>query len=184
MTEQQQLEAAIEALQAQRRTLGDSVVETLLTAARAKLASLAVSPSIPAASPQSLRQVSILFLDVVGSTSLAQRLDPEAISAVMDGALSRAAIVVEAHGGKVLQFAGDSILAAFGADEAREDDAERAVRCGLALLALGKDLGAEVRKAHGHEGFDVRVGVHTGAAAYALMNLMPCRARPSSTGVP
>ena len=162
MTEQQQLEAAIEALQAQRRTLGDSVVETLLTAARAKLASLAVSPSVPAASPQSLRQVSILFLDVVGSTSLAQRLDPEAISAVMDGALSRAAIVVEAHGGKVLQFAGDSILAAFGADEAREDDAERAVRCGLALLALGKDLGAEVRKAHGHEGFDVRVGVHTG----------------------
>ena len=101
-------------------------------------------------------------MDVVGSTALAQRLDPEAISAVMDDALARGTAVVEAHGGKVLQYAGDNILAAFGADEAREDDAERAVRCGLALLELGKDLGAEVRAAHGHDGFDVRVGVHTG----------------------
>ena len=62
----------------------------------------------------------------------------------------------------MLQYAGDSILAVFGADEAREDDAERAVRCGLALLELGKALGAEVRAAHGHDGFNVRVGVHTG----------------------
>ena len=62
----------------------------------------------------------------------------------------------------MLQYAGDSILAVFGADEAREDDAERAVRCGLALLDLGKVLGAEVRAAHGHDGFNVRVGVHTG----------------------
>ena len=159
MTEQQQLEAAIEALQAQRPVLGDAVVDTLVAAARAKLASLVASPAAP---PQRLRQVSILFLDVVGSTALAQHLDPEAISAVMDGALARAAAVVEAHGGKVLQYAGDSILAAFGADEAREDDAERAVRCGLALLALGKDLGAEVKKAHRHDGFDVRIGIHTG----------------------
>ena len=64
--------------------------------------------------------------------------------------------------GKVLQYAGDNILAAFGADEAREDDAERAVRCGLALLELGKALGAEVQAAHGHDGFNVRVGIHTG----------------------
>ena len=101
-------------------------------------------------------------MDVVGSTALAQHLDPEAISAVMDDALARATGVVQAHGGKVLQYAGDNVLAAFGAAEAREDDVERAVRCGLALLELGKVLGTEVRAAHGHEGFDVRVGVHTG----------------------
>ena len=81
---------------------------------------------------------------------------------MMDGALERATAVVAKHRGKVLQYAGDNILAAFGADEAREDDAERAVRCGLALLELGKVLGAEVRAAHGHAGFDVRVGIHTG----------------------
>jgi hypothetical protein len=66
------------------------------------------------------------------------------------------------HAGKVLQYAGDNILAVFGADEAREDDAERAVRCGLALLELGKALGAEVRAVYGHDAFNVRVGVHTG----------------------
>ena len=81
---------------------------------------------------------------------------------MMDGALARCTAVVEAHHGKVLQYAGDSLLAVFGADEAREDDAERAVRCGLALLAEGRALGAEVQAPHGHAGFDVRVGIHTG----------------------
>ncbi|MEO6746032.1 MAG: adenylate/guanylate cyclase domain-containing protein, partial [Caldimonas sp.] len=162
MTEQQQLEAAIAALEGQRSTLGDAVVEPLLAAARARLATLDQTAETPAIPTQALRQVSILFMDVVGSTLLAQRLDPEAISAVMDDALARGTAVVRAHAGKVLQYAGDNILAAFGADEAREDDAERAVRCGLALLELGKTLRADVRRAHGHDGFDVRVGIHTG----------------------
>ena len=162
MTEQQQLEAAIAALEGQRSTLGDAVVDSLLSPARARLVALAGSSAAPSAPAQTLKQVSILFLDVVGSTALAQHLDPEAISAVMDDALARGTAVVDAHAGKVLQYAGDSILAVFGADEAREDDPERAVRCGLALLELGKMLGAEVRAAHGRDGFDVRVGVHTG----------------------
>jgi AraC-like DNA-binding protein len=81
----------------------------------------------------------------------------------MDGALLRATAVVQAHGGEVLQYAGDNVLAVFGAAEAREDDTERAVRCGLALLELGKVLGAEVRAAHGHDGFEVRAGLHSGA---------------------
>ena len=161
MTEQQRLEAAIAALEAQRPVLGDAVVEPLLAAAEAQLAALA-APAAGPAFAQSLRQVSILFMDVVGSTTLAQHLDPEEISAVMDDALARGTAAVRAHAGKVLQYAGDSILAVFGADEAREDDAERAVRCGLALLELGRALGAEVRATHGHEAFDVRVGIHTG----------------------
>src|SRR5678816_100122 len=151
MTEQQQLEAAIAALESQRPTLGDAVVESLLSAARARLTVLALPAATPAVPVQSLRQVSILFMDVVGSTALAQHLDPEAISAVMDDALARATAVVDAHGGKVLQYAGDNVLAAFGAAEAREDDVDRAVRCGLALLELGKVLGVEVRAAHGHD---------------------------------
>jgi predicted ATPase len=81
---------------------------------------------------------------------------------VMDDALERGTDVVVAHRGRVLQYAGDNLLAAFGADEAREDDAERAVHCGMALLELGKVLGAEVQARHGHDGFNVRVGIHTG----------------------
>ena len=62
----------------------------------------------------------------------------------------------------MLQYAGDSLLAVFGAVEAREDDAERAVRCGLAMLDQGRQLDGEVLAAHGHAGFNVRVGIHSG----------------------
>ena len=162
-TEQQQLEAAILALDAQRTLLGDAMVDMALAPLKAKLAALTASPEPLAQPTQTLKQVSILFLDVVGSTTLAQHLDPEAISAVMDDALARGTAIVQTHRGKVLQYAGDNILAAFGADESREDDPERAVHCGLALLELGKRLGADVLTRHGHAGFNVRVGVHTGA---------------------
>ncbi len=161
-SEQKQLEAGIQALEGQRALLGDAIVDALQAAAHAKLAALAVVHESPPAAAQALKQVSILFLDIVGSTTLSQRLDPEEISAVMDDALRRATAIVEERRGKVLQYAGDSILAAFGADEAQEDDTERAARCGLALLDLGKALGAEVGAAHGHVGFGVRVGIHTG----------------------
>jgi class 3 adenylate cyclase len=158
----EQLEAGIEALEGQRAVLGDAVVDAMQAAARAKLEALEAAPESPPAVAQELRQVSILFLDVVGSTSLSQRLDPEEISAVMDDALLRGTAIVEARGGKVLQYAGDNILAVFGADGSREDDSERAVRCGLALLELGKAVAAEVEATHGRSGFNVRVGIHTG----------------------
>ena len=159
-TEQQQLEAAITALEGQRSLLGDAVVDAGLGAIRAKLAAL--TPTPPLEPVQSLRQVTILFLDVVGSTGLAQHLDPEDVSAVMDGTLAAGTALVGQHGGRVLQYAGDNLLAVFGADEAREDDAERAVRCGLALLDEGKHQAALVLSRHGQAGFDVRVGIHTG----------------------
>ena len=157
--ERHQLEAGIAALEAQRAILGDGVVDAALAGLRAKLAALAG----PAPEPeQHLRQVTILFLDVVGSTVLGQKLDPEEFSGVMDGVLSRGTRIVERQGGRVLHYAGDNLLAAFGADEVREDDAERAVQCGLALLELGRLAGTEVLAAHGHAGLDVRVGLHTG----------------------
>ena len=161
-SEQQQLEHAIAALEAQRPLLGDSMVEMAVAPLKARFAELLGATTTPEPA-QALKQVSILFLDVVGSTTLSQHLDPEAISAVMDDALSRGTALIEAHHGKVLQYAGDNILATFGADEAREDDVERAVHCGLALLALGDTLGAEVLAAHAHAGFNVRGGIHTGS---------------------
>ena len=150
------VEAAIAALNAQRALLGDAVVDMAVAPL------LAQQAAQRDAAAQQLRLVSVLFLDVVGSTALTQRLDPETVHEVMDGALATFRAVVHQHGGRVLQFAGDSLLAAFGHDSAHEDDAERAVRGGLALLAAGRAQGALVRERHGHSGFDVRVGVHTG----------------------
>ncbi len=161
MTERHTLEAAIAALQSQRALLGDAVVDTALAPMREVLARL-VSP-VPGAPPeQALRQVSVLFLDVVGSTALSQQLDPEDVHALMDGLLERCTAIVVAHGGHVLQYAGDNLLAAFGSRQSREDDAERAVRGGLALLEEGRALREQVQREHGQGGCDVRVGIHTG----------------------
>jgi len=146
--EEQQLEAGIAALEGQRALLGDPVVESALGPMRARLDALRAAKASPS-SAQTLKQVSIVFMDVVGSTRMTQRLDPEDTSALMDGTLARAAAIVGEHRGKVLQYAGDSLLAAFGADQAAEDDAERAVRCGLALCRLGRTVRAELRDAPG-----------------------------------
>jgi class 3 adenylate cyclase/tetratricopeptide (TPR) repeat protein len=160
-TEQQQIEAVIGGLESQRTLLGDALVDAALVPLRARL--LALSPVQPGAAAQTLKQVTVLFLDVAGSTALSQRLDPEDIHAVIDGALARCTGIVELHKGKVFQYAGDSLLAVFGSEEAQEDDPERAVRAGLALLGEGRRQGELVQRRYGHDGFDVRVGVHTGA---------------------
>ena len=73
-SEQKQLEAGIQALEVQRGALGDAVVDAMQAAARAKLAALADVQASPPLTPQALRQVTILFLDIVGSTTLSQRL--------------------------------------------------------------------------------------------------------------
>ena len=161
--EQQQLQAAIAALEAQRTLLGTALIEAAMAPLRERLATLTSDPNTPAApGSQSLKQVSILFLDVVESTTLSQQLDPEDVHAIMDHALARFTAIVLAHGGKVLNYAGDSVLAVFGADEVREDDPERAVDAGLALLAEGQRQGEKVQTRYQRSGFNVRIGLHTG----------------------
>lgn len=159
-SEYQQLQSAIEALQAQRALLGDAVVDASISALQARLS--AIAAAVQPEAVQTLRQVSMLFVDVVGSTPLSQHLDPEDIAGIMDGFLRRGTAIVQAHRGRVVQYAGDGLLAVFGAEEAAEDDAQRAVGCGLSLIGLGQALGAEVEAAHGRAGCHVRVGIHTG----------------------
>ena len=162
--EQQGIAAAIAALEAQRGLLGNAVVDTAVGPLRDKLALLAApcQQNNSQAAPQTLKQVTVLFLDVVGSTTLSRQLDPEDVHAIMDGALASFTAIVQTHGGKVLNYAGDSVLAVFGADEVLEDDPERAVLAGLALLKEGVRQGEQVLQRYGQSGFDVRVGVHTG----------------------
>jgi len=154
-----QLSAAIAALEAQRPTLGDAVVDTALAPLRRELAELGASE--PAAT-QRLKQVTVLFVDVVGSTAMGQRLEPEDIYAVMNGALERFTATVQAHYGRVLQYAGDGMLAVFGAEEAAEDDVESAVRAGLAIIEESKAQAEDVQRRYGLPDFAVRAGLHTG----------------------
>ena len=156
MNDRQQLQAAIAVLEAQRNLVGDAVTNAALAPMRERLAGIQEHE-------QSLRQVTVLFMDVVGSTALSRHLDPEDIQTIIDGALQRLTTIVNDHQGRVLQYAGDSLLAVFGARDAREDDPERAVRCGLAIVREAQQIGAEVRAAARDGDFNVRVGIHTGS---------------------
>jgi ABC-type oligopeptide transport system substrate-binding subunit/class 3 adenylate cyclase len=108
------------------------------------------------------RTVTVLAADIVGSTALAERLDPEETRLVIGEAVARMVRAVESFGGTVKDLAGDGCLALFGAPVAHEDDAERAVRAGLLISQDLSAYGAEVARSWSVEGMNVRVGIATG----------------------
>jgi class 3 adenylate cyclase/tetratricopeptide (TPR) repeat protein len=103
------------------------------------------------------RQVTVMFCDLVGSTALSARLDPEDMREVMSAYHHRCAEVIGTSGGFVAKYMGDGVLAYFGYPQAHEDDAERAVRCGLALV----DAACQIQAGHGAN-LQVRIGIATG----------------------
>ena len=103
------------------------------------------------------RHVSVMFCDLVGSTALSARLDPEDVRAVIASYLSCLAEVITQHQGIIARYMGDGVLAYFGYPRAHEDDAEQAVRAGLALVDAVAKL-----KADSDAPLQVRVGVATG----------------------
>jgi class 3 adenylate cyclase/predicted ATPase len=104
-----------------------------------KSSPVAVAASPPAtprvADAVERRQVTVLFSDLVGSTALSTRMDPEDLREVISAYQKCAAEAVRRFGGFVAKYLGDGVLVYFGYPEAHEDDAERAVRAGLELIA-------------------------------------------------
>ena len=97
---------------------------------------VAAPPAISrAADTAERRQVTVLFSDLVGSTALSARMDPEDLRELISAYHKCVAEAVRRFGGFVAQYLGDGVLAYFGYPEAHEDDAERAVRAGLELIA-------------------------------------------------
>jgi class 3 adenylate cyclase len=106
--------------------------------------------------------VTVLFLDVVGSTALAENMDPEDWTSIMNRAFEKLSpIIIEKYEGAIARLLGDAILAFFGAPIAHEDDPVRAVHAALKLLEESRAYAAEVRAQHGIE-FAVRIGLNTG----------------------
>ena len=103
------------------------------------------------------RQLTVMFCDLVGSTSLAARLDPEDMREIIEAYYRCCADLIARAGGYVAQYLGDGVLAYFGYPEAHEHDQERAVRAGLALVEEVPKL-ATAAKAP----LQVRIGVATG----------------------
>ncbi len=90
-----------------------------------------MSRSGPETTREERKVVTAIFADLVGSTALAERLDPEEAKLVLGDAIARIIATVEAFGGTVKDLAGDGVLALFGAPASHEDDPERAVRAAL-----------------------------------------------------
>jgi class 3 adenylate cyclase/transcriptional regulator with XRE-family HTH domain/tetratricopeptide (TPR) repeat protein len=103
------------------------------------------------------KTVTVLFCDVVASSALAERLDPEALRRVMSDFFELGVGVIERHGGTVEKFVGDEVMAVFGVPLVREDDALRAVR---AAVELRERVPAESHLADAT--LEVRIGVNTG----------------------
>ena len=105
--------------------------------------------------------VTVLFADVIGSTALSERLDPERLRSVLDEYFTAMAGVIEDWGGTVEKFIGDAIVAVFGVPSVREDDAQRALHAGLQMLDRLARLNQEFEPRH-HLTLNIRVGVNTG----------------------
>jgi class 3 adenylate cyclase/tetratricopeptide (TPR) repeat protein len=119
------------------------------------------SPPTPRRRPKpERRQVSVLFCDLVGSTELAHRLDPEELAPITERYHETATEVVRQLGGHVARFLGDGVMAYFGWPISSEDDAERAVAAGLELIESVSRLPSV-----GSETLAVRVAVATGTVA-------------------
>ncbi|MBV9100730.1 MAG: AAA family ATPase [Candidatus Dormibacteraeota bacterium] len=110
------------------------------------------------------RLVSILFVDLVGFTTLSERRDAEEVRELLTRYFDTARIVITRYGGTVEKFIGDAVMALWGAPTAHENDAELCVRTALELISAVAALGAEV----GHDDLRARAGVVTGEVAVTV----------------
>jgi class 3 adenylate cyclase/tetratricopeptide (TPR) repeat protein len=118
-------------------------------------------PKAPEAPPEERRQATVLFADLSGYTAAAERMDPEAVKAMIDRTLRRLGDEVERFGGTIDKFIGDNVMGVFGAPVAHEDDPERAVRAGLAMQEAMEEVNRQ-SEAQGGVGFSLRVGINSG----------------------
>jgi class 3 adenylate cyclase/predicted ATPase len=128
------------------------------TSSKAASVDATATSSGPAAHPEDRaerRQVTVMFSDLVGSTALAARMDPEDLREVISAYQKCVADTVQRFGGFVAKYMGDGVLIYFGYPQAHEDDAERAVRAGLELVAFVGGLKT-------HAPLQTRVGIATG----------------------
>jgi class 3 adenylate cyclase len=119
------------------------------------------SPSYTRLMTQTRKVVTVVFMDVSGSTALGEQLDSEAVRHVMERYFGAARLVLERHGGTVEKFIGDAVMAAFGIPAAHEDDPLRAVRAAIEMRERLTELNEEFLRRFGVT-LAVRTGINTG----------------------
>src|SRR5438309_9406868 len=132
-SEIEKLNVSIAALEAQRATLGDAVVDPAIAALRQQLSQL--SATVEKQAPEDERKlVTIVFADISGFTALSEKKDPEEVRELMKTCFESLVPLVQKYEGTIDKFIGDEIMALFGAPIAHEDDPERALRASLEMM--------------------------------------------------
>src|SRR5215471_2165999 len=117
----------------------------------------ALAPAAVASIEAERRQLTVMFCDLLGSSALSARLDPEDLRAVIGAYHACIAEVIARNEGVIARYMGDGVLAYFGFPQAHEDDAEQATRAGLALVDAVSNLKTDIGTA-----VQVRIGIATG----------------------
>src|SRR5216684_3593276 len=150
------LNASIAALEAQRTTLGDAVVDPAIGALRQQISQLSAAKEKEA--PEDERKlVTIVFADISGFTALSEKKDPEEVREMMNACFQSLVPVVQKYEGTIDKFIGDEVMALFGAPIAHEDDPERALRAGLEMM----DAIEGINRTHGTE-LGLHIGINSG----------------------
>src|SRR5215510_3355417 len=128
----------------------------------------AISAAEPRSPDAERRQLTVMFCDLVDSTTLSSQLDPEDYRDVVRAYQTVCTEVIRRYDGHIAQLLGDGLLMYFGYPSAHEDDAHRAVRTGLGILAAMDDLHTRLPHAQGRT-LAVRLGIHTGLVVIGAM---------------
>ncbi len=168
MNEVKLLQEAIAWLEGQSKDLQNAdFIDSALAAMREKLVTLQVRAT-DAADRQQRKQVTVLFADVSNFTSMAEMMDPEEVSGVIDGLWSRLDKAILDYGGRIDKHIGDAVMALFGAPTAQEDDPERAIRAALKLQSQLHTWKEEFQATVSEQAriaaqkIEMRVGINTG----------------------
>jgi class 3 adenylate cyclase/predicted ATPase len=138
------------------------------TVQEAALSQTVLSSAAPSPPDAERRQLTVMFCDLVDSTALSGQLDPEDLREVVRAYHQVCSDVIIRFDGYIAQLLGDGLLVYFGYPQAHEDDAQRAVRTGLGLLAAMRNLKSRLKQEQGVQ-LAIRIGVHTGLVVVGAM---------------
>jgi class 3 adenylate cyclase/tetratricopeptide (TPR) repeat protein len=182
-----QLEAAIAGLEASRHTLGDAVIDAAVAPLQAQLSALRDPQQTGETKPLDYDRprsytpkhladkiltsrssiegenkiVTVMFADVANSTSMFEKLDPEAVHEIMDRCFSLLMDEIHRYEGTINQFLGDGVMALFGAPIAHEDHAQRACQAALAIRKALEPYSESLKNRYGID-FNMRIGLNSG----------------------
>jgi len=149
------LRQSMATFESQRDEIGDDAIAPVLNALKDQIAALEASQFTKSGDTEERRIVTILFTDIVGSTSIAESMDPEDWRSVISTVQEMAGVIVDRNDGRVLQYLGDGLLAAFGTEVSSERDPERGIKAALEIISDLPALDIETP-------LQMRAGVHTG----------------------